>query len=59
MLKTRGHLKIFRVTSLFAILLSAASLNLFVGRSSFADMTPEKQSAFEACMQMEMILFLK
>lgn len=53
MLKTRGHLKIFRVTSLFAILLSAASLNLFVGRSSFADMTPEKQAAFEACMQME------
>ena len=53
MLKTRGHLKIFRITSLFAILISAASLNLFVERSTFADMTAEKQAAFEACMQMD------
>jgi hypothetical protein len=48
MLKAKGHLKIFRVTSLFAILISAASLNLFVERSSYADMTAEKQAAFEA-----------
>ncbi len=53
MLKAKGHLKIFRVTSLFAILISAASLNLFVERSSYAEMTDEKRAAFEACMQMD------
>lgn len=53
MLKTKGHLKIFRVASLFVILISAAILNLFQGQSSYADITPEKQAEFETCMQME------
>ena len=53
MLKTKGHLKIFRVTSLFAVLLFALISNLFIEQSSYAEITAEKQAAFEACMQMD------
>ena len=54
MLKTKGHLKIFRVTSLFVVLALASIFNIFAERSTYAEMTVEKQEAFEACMQMEM-----
>lgn len=54
MLKTKGHLKIFRVTSLFVVLALAGIFNVFAERSTYAEMTVEKQQAFEACMQMEM-----
>lgn len=54
MLKTKGHLKIFRVSFLFVILALASIFNIFAERSSYAEMTVEKQAAFEVCMQMEM-----
>ena len=53
MLKTKGHLKIFRVTGLFAVLVLASIFNLFAERPSYAEITTEKQEAFEACMEMD------
>lgn len=53
MLKTKGHLKIFRVTGLFVVLALASIFNVFVERSTYAEMTDDKAQAFEACMQMD------
>lgn len=53
MLKTKGHLKIFRATGLFVVLALASIFNVFVERSTYAEITDEKEQAFEACMQMD------
>ena len=53
MFKTKGHLKIFRVTGLFVVLVLASIFNLFAERPSYAEITTEKQEAFEACMEMD------